>query len=67
MKNKASSSPELEVLGMLLYARTREAVQPNERFLMDGNEIHVRTLDLAGQFGDISSELEDIAALMGSK
>ena len=34
---------------------------------MDGNEIHVRTLDLAGQFGDISSELEDIAALMGSK
>ena len=67
VKNKASSSPELEVLGMLLYARTREAVQPNERFLMDGNEIHVRTLDLAGQFGDISSELEDIAALMGSK
>lgn len=67
VKNKASSSPELEVLGMLLYARTREAIQPNERFLMDGNEIFVRTLDLAGQFDDISSQLEDIAALMKPK
>lgn len=34
------------VSGMLLYAATDEAVQPNNRYQMSGNQISVRTLDL---------------------
>ena len=61
MKNKAAISPELSVSGMLLYARTGDAVQPDESFLLDGSRITARTLDLGRPFPDIAYELDRIA------
>ena len=51
-----------EVSGMLLYARTDEAVQPDHTYLMSGNRISVRTLDLNCDFCRISAQLDAIAA-----
>ena len=66
VKNKASASPDLDVAGMLLYARTQASLHPDERFLIDGNEIYVRTLDLSKEFNDIAAQLDSIAALVES-
>ena len=49
-----------EVSGMLLYAGTDEAVQPNQTYQMSGNAITVRTLDLGREFGEIREQLEEI-------
>ena len=38
------------VSGMLLYAATDEAIQPNNSYHMSGNKISVRTLDLNKEF-----------------
>lgn len=64
VKNKAAHAPDLHVLGMLLYARTGDDIQPNERFAMDGNDIYVRTLDLSLSFEKISEQLNVIAQLV---
>lgn len=64
VKNKAAGSPELDVSGMLLYARTEDELQPNERFIMDGNIIYVRTLDLSVSFEEIAKQLDDISELI---
>lgn len=63
VKNKDS---ELEgvphiVSGMLLYARTEEAVQPNNTYQMSGNKISVKTLDLNCDFSDVAAQLNKIA------
>lgn len=50
-----------EVGGMLLYARTNEAVQPNQSYKMSGSRIEVRTLDLNQEFVEIASQLDGIA------
>ena len=50
-----------EVSGMLLYARTDEAVQPNNSYHMSGNRISVRTLDLNCEFSEIAMQLDKIA------
>ncbi len=50
------------VSGMLLYARTEEAVQPNNTYQMSGNKISVKTLDLNCDFSDIAAQLNEIAA-----
>ena len=44
VKNKAVAGGE--VSGMLLYAKTDEAVLPNNSYMMSGNKISVKTLDL---------------------
>lgn len=46
---------------MLLYARMNEAIQPNQSYLMSGNRIEVRTLDLSKEFPAIAVELDEIA------
>ena len=51
-----------KVSGMLLYAATDETIQPNNRYLMSGNQIVVKTLDLNQEFSKISKQLNDIAA-----
>ena len=51
-----------KVSGMLLYAGTDESTQPNERYMMDGNRISVRTLDLNKEFKDIENQLYEIAS-----
>lgn len=63
VKNKESqlSSQPHEVSGMLLYAKTDEAVLPNNTYRMSGNRISVRTLDLDCNFEEIAAQLDAIA------
>lgn len=48
------------VSGMLLYAKTDETITPNNEFIMNGNKISVRTLDLNLMFSDIALQLDEI-------
>ncbi len=48
------------VSGLLLYAKTDEAITPNNEFIMSGNKISVQTLDLNLKFSDIASQLDEI-------
>ena len=50
------------VSGLLLYAKTDEAMTPDNSWLMDGNRIHVKTLDLNRDFGEIREQLDKIVA-----
>lgn len=49
------------VSGLLLYAKTEEAVTPNCSFMMGGNKISVKTLDLNTEFKLIAAQLDRIA------
>lgn len=49
-----------QVSGMLLYAATDEAIQPDNRYQMSGNQISVKTLDLNRNFSEISAQLNRI-------
>ncbi len=51
-----------EVSGMLLYAGTDEAIRPDNTYLMSGNRISVKTLDLNRPFGEIAEQLNTIEA-----
>ena len=50
------------VSGMLLYARTDEAIQLDKTYQMSGNKISVRTLDLNQNFSEISAQLNAIVS-----
>lgn len=50
-----------EVSGMLLYAKTDEAIFPDNTYYMSGNKIRVKTLDLNCNFTEISAQLNTIA------
>ena len=66
VKNKATKGGE--VSGMLLYAKTDEEIYPNNEYLMSGNKITVRTLDLNCDFEQIAAQLNGIAdAFLQSK
>lgn len=62
VKNKQYSFEEepCVVSGMILYAKTDEKIQPNNDYLMHGNKISVRTLDLALPFEKIGQQLDNI-------
>lgn len=62
VKNKETELANVphEVSGMLLYARTDEAVQPDNSYQMSGNKISVRTLDLNREFSEIAAQLNAI-------
>lgn len=49
------------VAGLLLYAKTDEEVIPDSDFLMSGNKISVKTLDLDLPFEEIAKQLDVIA------
>ena len=49
------------VSGMLLYAKTDEAITPDCSFVMGGNKISVKTLDLNKEFSLIAAQLDRIA------
>ncbi|WP_394234137.1 5-methylcytosine-specific restriction endonuclease system specificity protein McrC [Niallia oryzisoli] len=49
------------VAGMLLYAKTEETITPDCDFMMSGNKISVKTLDLNLTFNHISAQLDRIA------
>lgn len=61
VKNKQLENIDLEVSGMLLYARTDEEVLPNNSYQMSGNKISVKTLDLNQDFTLIKEQLDGIA------
>ena len=56
LKNQEHES----VSGMLLYAKTDEAVYPDHEYKMSGNAIAVRTLDLDSDFAEIKNQLDGI-------
>lgn len=60
VKNWAAG-PDETVSGMLLYARTDDAIQPGNQYQMSGNQISVRTLDLHCDFAVIAAQLDAIA------
>lgn len=49
-----------EVSGMLLYAKTDEELLPDNQYMMSGNRISVRTLDLNCDFSEIAAQLNCI-------
>lgn len=59
VKNKAAAGGE--VSGMLLYARTEEEIQPDHTYMMSGNRISVKTLNLDCDFEEIARQLNAIA------
>jgi len=48
------------VSGVLLYAKTDEEITPDKSYLMDGNRISVKTLDLNNCFDRIKIQLDKI-------
>ena len=56
-----NAAPDEIVSGMLLYAHTDDAVQPDNDYQMSGNQISVKTLDLNCDFSFISAQLDAIA------
>ena len=66
VKNKeyelAKSGTKHKVSGMLLYAKTKDEMQPDGKYQMSGNKIIVRTLDLYQSFAEIRKELDGIVA-----
>lgn len=50
-----------KVAGMLLYAKTDEAVTPDSDYIIGGNVISVKTLDLSQHFDRIKTQLESVA------
>jgi 5-methylcytosine-specific restriction enzyme subunit McrC len=62
VKNKDTEFGEKPhtVSGMLLYAATDEAIQPDNSYQMSGNKISVRTLDLNRDFSEIAAQLNAI-------
>ena len=65
VKNKDTEFGEKphKVSGMLLYAATDEAIQPDNCYQMSGNKITVKTLDLNHEFPEIAAQLNAIAAV----
>lgn len=49
-----------QVSGMLLYAATDEAIQPDNSYQMSGNQISVKTLGLNRDFSEIAAQFNAI-------
>jgi len=49
------------VSGLLLYAKTDEEIVPDSDYIMSGNRISVKTLDLNTEFSNIARQLDSIA------
>lgn len=65
VKNKEYELTNTEhkpVVGLLLYAKTDEDIQPDGKYLMSGNEISVKTLDLNKSFKEIEKQLQSIVS-----
>ena len=56
-----NAAPDETISGMLLYARTDDAIQPDNDYQMSGNQISVKTLDLNCDFAMIAAQLDAIA------
>ena len=49
---------DIEVSGMLLYVKTSQSIQPDSDYVMSGNKISVKTLDLNQNFSLIKEQLD---------
>ena len=60
VKNKEveMQGKDMEVSGMLLYAMTSDSIQPDSDYVMSGNKISVKTLDLNQEFNVIKEQLD---------
>lgn len=58
VKNK--NSIDKTVSGMILYAKTDELIQPDSSYIMSGNRIDIRTLNLNCEFCEIQKQLDKI-------
>lgn len=56
-----NAAPDETISGMLLYARTDDAIQPDNDYQMSGNQISVKTLDINCEFAVIAAQLDAIA------
>lgn len=59
-KEKELKGKDIEISGMLLYARTDERIQPDSEYVMSGNKISVKTLDFNQDFELIREQLDCI-------
>ena len=59
-KDKELQNSEHSVSGLLLYAKTDEEIVPDGIYLMSGNQISVKTLDLNCNFDEIRYQLDEI-------
>ena len=57
VKNKDSCATG-NVAGILLYAKTDEAITPDNDFTIGGNLISLKTLDLGQEWSEITRQLE---------
>ena len=60
----ADKSRSGNVSGMLLYAKTDEAVTPDSDSIIGGNKISVKTLDLSRPFLGIKMQLNKVAEML---
>ncbi len=63
VKNKDTSYSG-NVSGVLLYAKTNEDIVPDNDYMMSGNRISVKTLDLNTDFPDIENQLRKLVAYL---
>lgn len=54
-----------QVDGLLLYARTREEKEAKGDFRIGGHHIHIRSLDLSGEWESVEKTLKEVASLVG--
>ncbi len=59
VKNRAALGGN--VSGMLLYAKTDDLIQPDSTYMMSGNRISVKTLNMDCDFSEIKAQLNAIA------
>ena len=60
VKNKDKDNTG-NVSGMLLYAKTNEDITPDNDYVMGGNHISIKTLNLNSEWENIKSQLDNIA------
>lgn len=52
------------VIGVLLYAKTDEEITPDNDYVIGGNKIRVKTLNLGGSWEDIKTQLDNISSYL---
>ena len=63
VKNKQEEIKKTQsglVSGLLLYAKTKDEIQPDAEYILSGNKISVRNLDLSLEFSFIENQLREI-------
>ena len=62
--NNKDVSKSGNISGVLLYAKTDEDVIPDNEYMMSGNRISVKTLDLNADFAIIEDQLGKLVAYL---